>query len=90
MFIYLLLLLAFMLNKTKARILIYLSQAKIQLRWLRQISTKLGIEYHDCSRVLNGMKEERLLLRSRDGNNKVFWTLSSRGKELLPKAKELI
>ena len=79
----------YMINKTQARIIIYLSQTKIELRWSRKISEKLDLEYHDCSRVLNGMKEKGLLLRSNpDANNKVFWTLSYLGKEKLAEAKE--
>ena len=79
------------LTKNKARIIVFLSKVSIDKRWTRFIARKLDIQYNNCSRLLNELVDNNMILKSqKTKENKVFYTLSYLGKKELDYAESVI
>lgn len=76
------------LKTSEARILIYLSQAEPQTRYLMAISFKLEIEYNYLARIMRGLQIKELV---QQGNsmikNKKFYDLTEHGLSKLDTAR---
>lgn len=75
------------MKKSEARILIYISQATNPNKFVRQISSKLEIDYGYLLKILAMMVSKEWLFKHRH-RNKCFYDLTASGQKLLETAKQ--
>jgi len=79
------------LKVSEARILIYLSQALPQARYLMGISFKLEIDYNYLSRIMQGLRSRGLVRRASSLiKNKSFYDITELGISRLEQAAAVL
>lgn len=80
-----------LLKKSEARIIVYLNQVDIKLRYAMNIAAKLDMDYGYLSKIINAMLIKGWLKTAKGlSTNKVFYTLSASGNNLVEQAKSLL
>ena len=76
---------------SEARILIFLDRANKAYKYKVQIAKKLDMEYGYLAKILNGMEQKDWIVRHKSlSMNKVYYLLTVKGANKLPKALEVI
>lgn len=77
------------LKLSEARVLILLDGANEQVKYTQGISTKLDIGYNYLLQIIDGLLKKGWV-RKYHMKRKTFWSLSTKGKDMVELAKETI